>query len=71
MHLRNAAAKGMESLGYGVGYKYAHDYPGNIVDDMAYLPPEMAGTQYYHPTANGFEGKIKEWLDKRRSRNQG
>jgi putative ATPase len=71
MHLRNAAAKGMESLGYGVGYKYAHDYPGNIVDDMAYLPPEMVGTQYYHPTANGFEGKIKEWLDKRRGRNQG
>lgn len=71
MHLRNAAAKGMESLGYGVGYKYAHDYPGNIVDDMAYLPPEMTGTLYYHPTANGFEGKIKEWLDKRRGRNQG
>lgn len=68
MHLRNAAAKGMESLGYGVGYKYAHDYPGNIVDDMAYLPTEMKGTEYYHPTANGFEGKIKEWLDKRRSR---
>lgn len=28
MHLRNAPAKGMESLGYSVGYKYAHDYPG-------------------------------------------
>ncbi len=32
MHLRNAPAKGMSELGYGVGYKYAHDYPGHIVD---------------------------------------
>lgn len=70
MHLRNAAAKGMESLGYGVGYKYAHDYPGNIVDDMEYMPEEMHGTYYYHPTANGYEAKIKDWLDKRRNRNK-
>lgn len=68
MHLRNAAARGMESLGYGVGYKYAHDYPGNIVDDMEYMPEEMRGMKYYHPTANGYEAKIKEWLDKRRNR---
>ena len=68
MHLRNAAAKGMESLGYGAGYKYAHDYPGNIVDDMEYMPDEMRGTEYYHPTANGYEAKIKDWLEKRRSR---
>ena len=33
MHLRNAAVKGMETLGYGVGYKYPHDYPGNIVSE--------------------------------------
>ncbi|MCX7772173.1 MAG: replication-associated recombination protein A [Clostridia bacterium] len=69
MHLRNAAAKGMESLGYGVGYKYAHSYPGNIVDDMEYMPEEMKGTIYYQPTANGYEAKIKEWLDKRRNKN--
>ena len=68
MHLRNAAAKGMEGLGYGVGYKYAHDYPGNVVDDMEYLPSEMKGTQYYNPTANGFEGKIKIWLENRRQK---
>ncbi len=67
MHLRNAAAKGMKSLGYGVGYKYAHDYPGNIVNDMEYMPEEMRGTFYYHPSANGYEARIKEWLEKRRN----
>ncbi|HOK43377.1 MAG TPA: replication-associated recombination protein A [Thermoclostridium caenicola] len=71
MHLRNAPVKGMEHLGYGVGYKYAHDYPGNIVYDMEYLPPEMKGTQYYHPTANGYELKLREWLEKRRKKQEG
>jgi putative ATPase len=63
MHLRNAPVKGMENLGYGKGYKYAHDYPGNIVK-QEYLPEEMAGTIYYEPTSNGFEARIKEWIEK-------
>ena len=67
MHLRNAVTKGMKSLGYGVGYKYAHDYPGNIVNDMEYMPEEMRGTYYYHPSANGYEAKIKDWLERRRN----
>lgn len=66
MYLRNAVTKGMKELGYGEGYKYAHDYPGNIVK-QEYLPEEMRGTIYYKPTSNGFEARIKEWLDKRRS----
>lgn len=66
MHLRNAVTSGMSDLGYGKGYKYAHDFPGNIVDQQ-YLPDEMQGTIYYNPTANGFEGKIKDWLEKRRN----
>ena len=66
MHLRNAAAKGMEQLGYGKGYKYAHDYKNNIVK-QDFLPEEMLGTIYYSPTANGFESKIKDWLDKWRN----
>lgn len=65
MHLRNAVTSGMKDLGYGKGYKYAHDYPGNIVD-QDYLPHQMKGTVYYSPTQNGFEGKIKDWLNKRR-----
>ncbi len=67
MHLRNAAAKGMKDLGYGVGYKYAHDYVGNIVD-LEFLPEEMKGTIYYEPTENGYEAKIHDWLKKRRRR---
>jgi len=65
MHLRNPVTDGMKKLGYGQGYKYAHDYEGNIVD-QEYLPEEMKGTIYYSPTKNGYEAKIKEWLDKRR-----
>ncbi len=66
MHLRNAVTSGMGNLGYGKGYKYAHDFPGNIVE-QEYLPDEMKGTIYYSPTQNGYEAKIKEWLEKRRN----
>lgn len=69
MHLRNAPAKGMADLGYGVGYKYAHDYEGHIVDQQ-YLPDEMVGTVYYEPTAIGYESKIRDWLDKRRAKSE-
>lgn len=62
MHLRNAPTRGMKDLGYGKGYKYAHDYPGNIVEQQ-FLPDIMSGTVYYHPTENGYEGKVKKWLD--------
>jgi len=63
MHLRNAPVKGMGEQGYGKGYKYAHDFPGNIVR-QEYLPEEMAGTIYYEPTSNGYEARIKEWLER-------
>jgi putative ATPase len=69
MHLRNAPAKGMETLGYGKDYKYAHDYNGNLVR-QEYLPLEMKGTVYYNPTANGYESKIKEWLERWREKNK-
>lgn len=67
MHLRNAVTSGMGNLGYGKGYKYAHDFPGNIVD-QDYLPSEIKGSIYYNPTSNGYEAKIKEWLEKRRNK---
>ena len=66
MHLRNAPMKGMADLGYGQGYKYAHSFPGNIVD-QEYLPDEIRGTIYFEPSSNGYEGRIKDWTDKRRS----
>ncbi len=46
MHIRNAPVEGMEKDGYGVGYKYPHDYPGHIVEQQ-YLPDKMLGTKYY------------------------
>ena len=36
----------MEEFGYGVGYKYPHDYPGHYVEQQ-YLPNKMLGTKYY------------------------
>ena len=67
MHLRNAPISGMSDLGYGKGYLYAHDYPGNIVD-QEYLPDEMKGTVYYNPTKNGYEARIHDWLLNRRNK---
>ncbi len=46
MHIRNAPIEGMKSEGYGIGYKYPHDYPGHYVEQQ-YLPDEMVGTKYY------------------------
>ncbi|MDO5557547.1 MAG: replication-associated recombination protein A [Clostridia bacterium] len=48
MHIRNAPHQGMNKLGYGVGYKYPHDYPGHYVEQQ-YLPDKMLGTKYYNP----------------------
>ena len=46
MYIRNAPIEGMKSEGYGVGYKYPHDYPGHYVEQQ-YLPDEIVGTKYY------------------------
>ena len=46
MHIRNAPADCMAKEGYGVGYKYPHDYPGHWVEQQ-YLPDKMLGTKYY------------------------
>ncbi len=46
MHIRNAPAEGMSKEGYGVGYKYPHDYPNHWAEQQ-YLPDKMLGTKYY------------------------
>lgn len=61
MALRNAETSGMADLGYGNGYKYAHDYPGHVAD-MEFFPDCMKGTKYYNPCGNGAENKIIEYL---------
>ncbi|SCW40308.1 putative ATPase [Ruminococcaceae bacterium YRB3002] len=63
MHLRNAPAKGMEDLGYSVGYLYAHDYPGHVVKQQ-YMTDKTVGHVYYEPTSIGYETKIREYLKK-------
>jgi putative ATPase len=61
LHLRNAPTKLMKDIGYGKQYKYAHDYSNHFVEEN-YLPEELKGRQFYFPTENGQEKKIKEWL---------
>ena len=46
MHIRNAPIEGMKKDGYGVGYKFPHDYPGHYVEQQ-YLPDKMVGTKYF------------------------
>lgn len=60
-HLRNAPTKLMKEIGYGQAYKYPHDFDNNFLV-QSYLPDEMKNTQYYFPSANGFEKSIKERL---------
>ncbi len=60
-HLQDAHYKGAARLGHGVGYLYAHDYPNHYVKQQ-YLPYELSGKEFYHPSGNGYEVKIKEHM---------
>lgn len=60
-HLQDAHYKGAARLGHGTGYKYAHDYPNHYVEQQ-YLPYELNGREFYKPTGNGYEVKIKEHM---------
>lgn len=60
LHLRNAVTELMKDEGYGDGYKYAHDYEGNFVE-QEFLPESLKGKQFYHPnTENQTEQRIAE-----------
>ncbi len=61
MHIRNAPTGLMKDLGYGKGYKYAHDYEEKITD-MRCLPASLEGKEYYIPTNQGLEEKYGERL---------
>ena len=56
-HLRNAPTKLMKELGYGVGYKYPHSYPGNFIEQQ-YLPEEIKNNKYYISQKNSHESKL-------------
>jgi putative ATPase len=63
LHLRNAITGLMKDMGYGKGYRYAHEHPGHFVE-QEYLPPSLKGRRYYQPSAEGKEGLIQERLKK-------
>jgi len=60
-HLQDAHYKGARQLGRGTGYKYAHDYPNHYVEQQ-YLPYELTGKEFYQPSGNGYEEKIREHM---------
>lgn len=61
LYLRNAPTKLMKELNYGKDYKYAHDFPGNFVEQQ-YMPEELKDTVLYRPQNNAQELKILERL---------
>lgn len=63
VHLQDAHYGGHESLGHGIGYKYAHDYPNHYVDQQ-YLPDEIRDMKFYEPGMNGYEKTIREYFGK-------
>jgi len=62
LKLRNAATAAMKSWGYGEGYRYPHDESG-FSPGETYLPDELVGRRYYHPTRHGFEARIRDRLE--------
>jgi putative ATPase len=64
MCIRNAPTKFMKEIGYGKGYKYAHDFPDAQVDQQ-HLPDKLVGKRFYFPTDRGFEATIKDRLDRK------
>ena len=60
--IRNAPTRLMKDLGYGSGYKYAHDYEEKLTD-MQCLPDSLLGKEYYHPTEEGLEARYKTRLE--------
>ena len=62
LYLRNAPTKLMGELGYGDGYKYAHDYPGHFAD-LEFMPAELAGHKFYEPDDNRQEDILRARLE--------
>jgi putative ATPase len=61
LHLRNAVTGLGRAMGYGTGYRYAHDHEGGIVEQQ-HLPTSLAGRRYYEPSQNGNEREVGERL---------
>ena len=68
LRLRNAPTRLMKNLGYGRGYRYAHDEPEAFAAGERYLPDELPDRRYYRPVSRGLEIKIGEALARLRTR---
>lgn len=62
LYLRNAPTQLMEQLGYGDGYRYAHDYPGHFAD-LEFMPAELCGKKFYEPADNKHEEGLRARLE--------
>ena len=63
LHLRNAVTGLMRDMGYGEGYKYAHDYEGNFTP-MQNLPDSLKDRRYYQPGDQGYERTVRERMER-------
>jgi putative ATPase len=64
IHLRNAPTRLMKDLGYGHGYRYAHDEPGGLAPGQTHFPDELEPRRYYEPVPRGLEAKLRETLER-------
>src|SRR5579863_5489830 len=71
LRFRNASTRLMKDLGYGSGYRYAHDEPEAFAAGERYFPDDMPDRRYYHPAPRGLEQKIGEALERLRARAAG
>ncbi len=71
MQLRNAPTRLMKDIGYGAGYRYAHDEPEGYAAGERYLPDELAERRYYRPVDRGLELRIREALERLRGKSGG
>jgi len=70
LRLRNAPTKLMKGLGYGKGYRYAHDEEGAYAAGERYFPDNMPEVSWYQPTDRGLEAKIREKLERLRAQDK-
>src|SRR5579872_7317322 len=70
LRFRGAPTRLMKSLGYGEGYRYAHDEPDAFAAGERYLPDELPERRYYRPVPRGLELKIAEALARLRGNKQ-
>jgi putative ATPase len=68
LRLRNAPTRLMKGLGYGKGYRYAHDEADAYAAGERYLPDDMPDVRFYEPTERGLEARIRDKLAALRTR---